>query len=189
MLKKVFLFVLIFTVIQSYSQSKKCDLHLSKSNEIYAVNKKDIICLSKNTSKDKTLIFTFGIWCAPCRLHLPNAIKLAEKYNLNFYVLLIEKEKSKIVKSTINYLKKVKPDINILILKDEYGKRKNKKYKKFLTDITPSKFENINDMSKYIIIDKKGEVIMVTNWKDNKDNDWRDDSKMIEKTIIPVLKN
>jgi len=119
---------------------------------------------------------------------LPNAIKLSKEYKMNFYVLLIEKEENEIVKSTINYLKKIKPDIKILILKDDYGKRRNKKYKEFLSEITPSKFENINGMSKYIIIDKKGEVIMVTNWKDNRDNDWKDDTKMIEKTIIPILK-
>ena len=57
----------------------------------------------------------------------------------------------------------------------------------FLAEITPPEFENINDMSKYIIIDKKGKVLMVTNWKDNRDYDWEDDSNMIKERIIPIL--
>jgi hypothetical protein len=42
-------------------------------------------------------------------------------------------------------------------------------------------------MSKYIILDKLGTVLMVTNWKNNRENDWEDDSQMIEKTIKPIL--
>ena len=42
-------------------------------------------------------------------------------------------------------------------------------------------------MSKYIVIDKKGKVLMVTNWKDNREYDWEDDSNMIKERIIPIL--
>ncbi len=174
---------------KSYSQKNNCNL-TKNLNNVIKVNKDDILCLAKNTNKNKTLIYTFGIWCSPCVLHLPNAIKLAEDYNLDLYVLLIDKENdTKTIKITVNYLKKIKKDINIAILKDETEKGRNKKYKRFLKRITPSQFENINGMSKYILINKKGIVIMVTTWKDSKNNDdWRDDSKMISKKIIPLLK-
>ncbi len=52
-------------------------------------------------------------------------------------------------------------------LKNIYGKKQRKRYKNFLTEITPKKFKNINDMSKYILLDKSGNVLMVTSYKDN----------------------
>ncbi|MCF6214474.1 MAG: thioredoxin family protein [Flavobacteriaceae bacterium] len=184
----LFYFLILLVSNKSFSQKNNCNL-TNDLNNVIKVNKDDILCLAKNTNKNKTLIYTFGIWCSPCILHLPNAIKLAEDYNLDLYVLLIDKENdTKTIKITVNYLKKIKKDINIAILKDETEKGRNKKYKRFLKRITPSQFENINGMSKYILINKKGVVIMETTWKDDKDNDWRDDSKMISKKIIPLLK-
>ncbi|MFZ1527850.1 MAG: hypothetical protein WAT19_03810 [Ferruginibacter sp.] len=61
------------------------------------------------------------------------------------------------------------------------------KYKKFLKELTPPQFENIDDMSKYIIIDRNEKVLMITNWKNNRKNDWKDDSEMIKSRILPVL--
>jgi len=175
----------------SFGQNSDCELIKSTSDKIFTVDKDDILCIAKNSEKEKTLVYTFGIWCAPCIKHLPNAIKLAREYNLDFYVLLTDKENSDKELSAIGFLNKVQETINFEIkvvnLKDENGKP-NKKYKQFLDEITPPQFENINDMSKYIILDRVGNVLMVTNWKDNRENDWEDDSKMIEKRIIPILK-
>lgn len=56
-----------------------------------------------------------------------------------------------------------------------------------MKEVTPEKFENINGMSKYIIFNKMGEVVMVTTWKDNINNDWKDDSNMIKEKIIPII--
>lgn len=180
-------FVFLFP-IQVFSQSH-CDTAKSFYDHVKAANAADMICLAKTSAKTKTLFYTFGSWCAPCRAHLPNAMKLTKDYNLDFYVLLIEKENSGKTQEAISYLRNIDSAINILILKDQtYGDASGKKYKKFLSEITPRKFENINDMSKYIILNNTGEVLMVTNWKDNRKNDWRDDSEMIKSRIIPVLK-
>ncbi len=169
-----------------YSQSNKCEL-IKNSDNLYEVNKNDVFCLSKN-SNELTLIYSFGIWCKPCIAHLPNALKLRDDYDLNLYILLIEKKGSENAKIAIDYLNEQYENIQIIFIKDEYGNSKNRRYKNFLKDITPTNFENINDMSKYILINKEGEVIMVTNYKDNLDNsNWKDDSKMIEKKIIPLL--
>ena len=184
----IVIFSTIFFCKISYSQTKNCRLIKSKFNDIYQVNKDDILCISKNSNRNKTLIFTFGIWCSPCRLHLPNAIKIAKDYDVELYILLIDNEGDKKVTDAINFLKETEKDINIIILKDkEYRKKRNKKYKQFLDEITPSNFKNLNGMSKYILLDGEGNVIMVTNWKDNKENDWKDDSKMLQKKIIPLL--
>ena len=186
--KAVVILISLLNSVTSLAQSE-CNVSKSFYNDVTAVNYQDVICLSKKSTKEKTLFFTFGIWCAPCRHHLPNAIKLSQDYNLDFYVLLIEKENSEKTKQAIDYLQKIDKNIKILVLKDvSYGSKPGKKYEKFLNEITPTNFENIDDMSKYIIINNQGEIIMVTNWKDNKGNDWKDDSKMIKNRIIPVLK-
>ena len=192
-MKNRFFFIAFFSLISQMSigQNKDCEMTKSKSDKIFTVDKDDILCLAKNSKKEKTLVYTFGSWCAPCLKHLPNAIDLARDYNLDFYVLLIDKENSDRELTAIGLLnqvqEKIKFEIKVLILKDENG-RPNKKYKQFLNEITPSEFENISSMSKYIILDKLGDVLMVTNWKDNSENDWDDDSQMIEKRIKPILK-
>lgn len=185
-MKKIILFSLFISFI-AYSQDN-CNLHFSKKNEIYAVDTNEIKCIAQNSNKKNTLVFTFGTWCEPCRLHLPNAIKFANENDLNFYVLLVEAEEDPITKQSIDYLKSIKSDIKVIILKDEiYGTRRSKKNKKFVSEITPEEFENIADYSKYILINNKGKVLMVTNWKDNKENDWEDDTEMVKKRILPLL--
>lgn len=167
---------------------ENCNLKKSTYNDIYAIDTNDVKCIAKNSTTKNTLFFTFGIWCEPCVLHLPNAIKFAEENNLNFYVLLVEAENDIKTTQAINYLKRIKKDINIAIVKDEnYGNKRSKKNKKFVTEITPKELENIDDYSKYILLNKEGEVLMVTNWKDNRGNDWRDDKEMVKKRILPLL--
>ena len=49
--------------------------------------------------------------------------------------------------------------------------------------------KNINDMSKYIVLNSNGETIMVTNWKDSKDDpDWSDDGPLLRRLGIPLLR-
>ncbi|RUT71795.1 hypothetical protein D0817_03670 [Flavobacterium cupreum] len=167
---------------------EKCNLSFSKKEKIYAIDIKDIKCIAENSDKKNTLFFTFGVWCKPCRLHLPNAIQFSTENNVNFYVLLVEAEENEKTKEAIDYLKAIKDDIKIVILKDEsYGVKRSEKNKKFVKEITPKEFENVDDYSKYILLNNKGEVVIVTNWKDNNGNDWRDDSEMIRKRILPLL--
>jgi len=188
-----FAIVAIFIVCGSQlllCQNEECHLVKSTSGEIYTVDSFDLICLASSSQKEKTLIFTFGTWCKPCKYKLPDAIKLAKDYDLQFYVLLLEYENSKRERSAIEYLDDIKKtydfEFDTFILKDENGEP-DKKYRQFLKQITPPQFENINGMSKFIIVDKSGEVLMVTNSKDNKGNNWKDASKMIEERIVPIL--
>jgi len=167
---------------------EKCNLKKSIYNDIYAIDAGDINCIAKNSTKKNTLFFTFGIWCEPCRLHLPNGIKFAEENDLDFYVLLVENENDEKTKQAVDYLKKIQNNIKVVVLKDDiYGLKRNKKNKKFVAEITPKEFENIDDYSKYILVNKDGKVKMVTNWKDNKGNNWRDDTEMVKRRILPLL--
>lgn len=191
-MKNIFLLFFILTTILSNAQTKdSCNLSQSNYNTIPAVAYNDVICLAKNSDKKFTLFFTFGIWCEPCRLHLPGAIKFAEQHNLDFYVILLEPEDHIKAKQAVSYLRYTKADIKTLILKDEvYGTKRRKKNKKFVNEITPKNSEAIDDYSKYILLNNNGEVLRVTNWKDGKDEeDWKDDSKMLDRILVPLITN
>ena len=60
----------------------------------------------------------------------------------------------------------------------------SEKYENFLTEITPLAFENIPDMSKYIVLNQNGDVIFVSNYKDS-EGYLKDGSK--EKTQEKVI--
>ncbi|MEN2400944.1 hypothetical protein GKZ90_0014255 [Flavobacterium sp. MC2016-06] len=186
MKNRILFFILLFTFLSNAQEN--CNLQFSKKDEIYAIDTKDLKCIAENSKTKNTIFFTFGVWCKPCRLHLPNAIQFSIENNIDLYILLVEAEGDEKTKEAIKYLKGIKEDIKIVILKDElYGTKRSEKNKKFVTEITPKDFENIDDYSKYILLNNKGEILMVTNWKDNNGNDWRDDSKMIQKKILPLL--
>lgn len=186
-MKNIIVIIAIVFGVRSMAQ-EKCNLANSSANPIIAVDAADIKCIAQNSAHSKTLFFTFGIWCSPCIAHLPGAIRLASDHNLDFYVLLVEKEDDPRAGEAITYLRNLKPDIKIAILKDSmYGQKRTKKNKKFVTEITPNEFETIDDYSKYILLDKDGKVLIVTNWKDNKSSDdWKDDSA-VHRKIISLL--
>lgn len=155
---------------------------------VYSVDAETIKNVAKESPKKNTLFYTFGIWCEPCRLHLPTAIKLAKDYDLEFYVLIVDSQTSEKTKQAAAYLREIDKDIKLAVLDDAvYGEKTKKRNKKFVDEITPPQFEAIDDFSKYIVLNQQGEVIMVTTWKDNRDNDWRDDSKMVQQKIVPLL--
>ncbi len=113
---------------------------------------------------------------------------------IDAYVLLIDQEDNKRNFASREHIYDLKrnsnlpTNTNILVLKNLEKGGKSKKYKDFLAKITPSQFENIDDMSKYIVLNQQGEVQMVTTWKDSKDDpDWKDDKPMIQRLVIPLL--
>ncbi|MDR6967301.1 thiol-disulfide isomerase/thioredoxin [Flavobacterium arsenatis] len=180
-------FLLLCTFICSLCATAQQPI-ATKATTILSVDSNDIYKLAQKSSKKNTLFFTFGIWCEPCRLHLPTAIKLAKDYDLEFYVLLVDSQTSDRTSRAIDYLQKLDKDIKIAVLKDAvYGDKTQKRNTKFVKEITPPQFEMIDGFSKYILLDKTGKVIMVTNWKDNPGS-WEDDSDMVQIKIVPLLK-
>ncbi|NMH26833.1 hypothetical protein [Flavobacterium silvaticum] len=181
------LFLVLF-VKSAFAQSG-CNLTTSSNGKIPAVTLEDIQCIARESGKKNTIFYTFGIWCEPCILHLPNAVGLSRKYDTEFYVLLVDPEMSERTIKAVEELRKASPEIKIAVLKDSvYGSKLKKRNRKFVEDVTPKNLEAIDDYSKYIVLDNTGKVLLVTNWKDNRDNDWHDDSKMTEKLIVPLIK-
>ncbi|MCW4467900.1 hypothetical protein OGH69_02895 [Flavobacterium sp. MFBS3-15] len=183
-MKKIYLLILFFASLSAFSQDT-----IVRGNKIKIITSASVKNVASSSDKKNTLFYTFGIWCEPCRLHLPTAIKLAKDYDLDFYVIVVDALSSDNAIKAFDYLSQLDKGIKLAVLSDnEYGIKTKKRNTKFVSEITPAGFENIDDFSKYILLNQQGEVIMVTNYKDNQGNDWRDDSKMVEKRIVPLLK-
>jgi len=184
---KYFSAILIFTLNLLFSQMTDCKTGKSEYVDQITVDKDDLICLSKNSDKQNTVFFTFASWCKPCRIHLPDAIKLEKVNNVDVYVLLVDVEDGDRIKKTINYVRSIDADVKIVVLKNSvYGNSLYKRNRKFVEAITPKNMEAIDDFSKFILISKNGDVKYVTNWKDY-DKDWENSQSMLNKKIIPLL--
>ena len=165
----------------------------------------ETICLAQNSDKDITVFYTFADWCAPCKKKLPETIRLSEEYNVDFYVLLMEPESDSFsinrALSTINSYKKLKTVIvsdslysannlkyvNKKRLIEIRATKHREKYDNYVTQITPPEFENSADMSKFIVINKKGEVLLVTNYNDYKNAEGKDDESVCFQKVIKAI--
>lgn len=187
---KCFVVVFLFCFVKVFSQTpiEKCKLPQSHFENIYAVTAEDVKCLAKNSEQPNTLFFTFASWCKPCIYHIPTFFLLEKFYKTDIYVLLIDEENSNRAKQGRDMVLEAYPHAKILVIKDIKGRGRTKKYKEFLTAITPAKFENIDDMSKYIVLNQQGEVELVTNYKDSEnDPDWKSDKPMVKRIVLPLL--
>jgi hypothetical protein len=100
---------------------------------------------------------------------------------------VIDKNESSFAYSK-KYLQNKKADINVFSISYSYDKRANQQYKVFLKEITLDKFLYLNGMSKYILLNPKGEVVMLTSYKDKlKEEDWKYDMTMLKRKIISFL--
>lgn len=187
---KLFIIVFLFCFIKAYSQTpiEKCKLSKSYYENIYSVTSEDVKCLAENSDQPNTLFFTFASWCTPCIYHIPIFFVLKEFYNVDLYVLLVDKENHHFTMKSRDMVLEAYPDAKILVIKDVEDRGRSKKYKDFLTKITPAQFKNIDDMSKFIVLNKKGEVQLVTSHLDSQnDPDWKDDKPMVKRIILPLL--
>lgn len=187
---KFFIALLSLCVVNVFSQTpiEKCKLTRSYYENVYSVTAENAKCLAENSDQPNTLFFTFGSWCTPCIYHIPTFFLIEKFYNADLYVLLVDPENHLLTEKSRNMVLEAYPHAKILVIKDIEGKGKSKKYKDFLTKITPPQFENTDDMSKYIVLNKKGEVQLVTNYKDSKnDPDWKNDKPMVKRIVLPLL--
>lgn len=178
----------LFLAVNVFSQTNTCNLSFSNDKDYFTIDKNDLLCLAKNSNKRHTIFFTFASWCKPCRLHLPDALYLEKTENVELYIVLPDSEGGKRLYQTLDFLKKNHPEAKRLVLKTTvYGTSLKQRNKNFVEDITPSKFEVIDDYSKFIVVSQKGEILFVSNWKDY-DGDWKNGKAMMEKRILPLLK-
>ena len=185
-MNKIILLLALISQLTLFAQQSS-EKKVRDTLNISSINSVNIKEAAKYSQKKNTLLFTFASWCEPCHLHLPTAIKLAKDYDLDLYVVIIDPENSEGMNYCADYIYALDKSVKVAVLSDAtYGVKPKKRNKQFITEMTPPQFENISDFSKYIVINKQGEVIMVTTWKDNK-GDWRDDTKMVNERIVPLL--
>lgn len=189
---KVLLTLFLFLGTLYVQAQDGCDIKVNHQN-LQIVDYEKVKCLAMNSQKSNTIVYKFGIWCQPCIYHLPQALALEQEYDVDVYVLIIDPENTQFITRALVFFKEFDAEYQqktkLLLLEDVEGKKsRSKKYKLFLAQITPSHFENINDMSKYIVLNKKGETVLVTNYKHSKqDVDWTDDRPMLKRLVIPLL--
>lgn len=186
---KVIYIICIFLISSFFAAQEKCETFESASLHIKKVDKNDLICIAKNSDQPITVFYTFASWCQSCRMHLLQALYLEKYYKSNVYILLVEGESDPRIINGINYIKKYAPDGKMVVLKDDiYEGGVKKRNRKFVREITPAQFENIDDFSKFIIMNKEGETLLVTTYKDSEnDPNWTDAMPMIKRKVIPLL--
>ena len=196
MLKKYVIYSMLMLPMLSIAQSVPCNLEKNALGNAYLVDAEDIRCLARSSEKDISMFYTFAEWCKPCLKHIPALVPFVIENELDFYIILIDRENNFRVEWAEILLKQYEQEIRdryqedfsfkLYVLKDENG-RPRKKYNKFLTEITPPQFEVIGDMGKHIVMNKSGEVLLVTSYKDNPENAEDKNSHILNEVIRPVL--
>ncbi|WP_128414355.1 hypothetical protein [Chryseobacterium sp. Leaf394] len=186
--KNIYLLLLFISVSLSGQNISNCNLQKSDASDALKFDRNDMICLAKNSDKPYTIFYTLASWCAPCRLHFPDAVELEKTGKVNLFVVLVESEEDKRLVNAINFIKSISENVKFGVLKDEiYGTRTGKRNKTLAIEITPQHNEMINDYGKFILIDRTGTILYVTNWKDY-NKDWQNSKKMLENKILPLIK-
>ena len=181
------LFLLFFSVNITAQNSELCNIAKSEKVNSLKIDIDDLLCIAKNADTPFTIFYTLASWCEPCRLHFPDAVDLEKTGRVNLFVILVESETDKRILNAINFIKSYSKNIKYGVLKDEvYGTKTGKRNNKFVTQITPESFELIDDYGKFIVVDKSGIILYVSNWKDY-NKDWKNAKKMIESKILPLI--
>lgn len=171
------LYLLFYSL--SYSQnydamkinlSDSINIDKLKRSEIYSIEKSELIKLISNSSKKFNLIVSFGTWCSPCRKSLPLLIKLIEenKEKINLYLINIEKDKSKSLFETKQYLYNLGYLSPTFMVSEKYGKGMRSKYKNFIKDlIGEEKFSDLFlGMFENILYDKNLNILYKSTYND-----------------------
>lgn len=188
MKQNIFLLLFLISISLSAQNATVCNLQKSDASNALKVDQNDLICIAKNSDRPYTVFYTLASWCAPCRMHFPDAVELEKTGKVNLFVVLVESEQDKRLGNAINFIKSTSENVKFGVLKDEiYGTKTGKRNKKIAKEITPTHNEMIADYGKFILVDQGGTVLYVTNWKDY-NKDWQNSKKMLENKILPLIK-
>lgn len=175
----------------SYAQSvyEACGLHKSAHSDFYTVDVEQARCLARHSDKDITAFYTYAPGCGSSERGLPLAVELARQYGMDLYLLLMDKEDDKF--STINPVSAMIDTVScyelkaVIITDSLYspksfkrlnapirkfiridGERYYEKYTRFLKEIIPPDFEPKFDRMKMLVLNRQGEVLLVTSYED-----------------------
>ncbi|MFC6267737.1 hypothetical protein [Frigoriflavimonas asaccharolytica] len=102
--------------MHSQTPIEKCKINKSFYDGIYSVTSEDVKCLAKNSEQPNTILFTFASWCVPCIYHIPNFFLIKKYYNVDHYVLLVDKENHRFTEEARDMVLETFPDAKILVI-------------------------------------------------------------------------
>lgn len=183
-----FIFTFVFSLNCISQNLANCNIQNSETIAAPKLDKETLICIAKNSNKPYTVFYTLASWCEPYRMHFPHTLDLEKTGKFNLFVVLVEAEKDPKIKNAISFIQSKSENVQFGVLNDEkYGIKVGKKNTKLATEITPNGSKVIDDFGKFILVDRSGQILYVTNYKDY-DKDWKNSKQTLEKKIIPLLK-
>lgn len=144
----VFLFIQSFLFFGQESVVTKLDTTIYKdynslkANTIYSFNDRDFDYLIRQKDKKLKLVYTFALWCGPCRKMLPKILRIANKYrnDLQFYLVTTENNEKELSQLRLFYKNEklfARPAFNISNnISGKYYKPR-RKYSAFVQAIAP----------------------------------------------------
>lgn len=183
-MKYVFtIFIFIAFLLNVVAQDHTANILNSKVKPIDYTDLTKIL----DSTKRKTVFYTYVSWCEPSNIGLPYAIELKNKYDVDIFVIFLESQKDKRIIKTAEYLLKKYPKIQFMILNDEvYGNKVKKRCTKFTKQFTPLNGKSIPGYGQFIVFNELGKCLYVSSYLDIEGN-WRDIKPMIDKKIIPLI--
>lgn len=177
-MNKIIIFILCFnSQINLFSQNTVTEtidtLNLLSYDELnknvaYDINYDTFNFLKDNNNKKMSLIYTYALWCKPCRETLPEILKIANnnKKNIDFYLILTE-SKSKEIQKAKKHLNSIENfDYPIFNISNEYSKKVVKKYDHFIQNIIPGHKDY--GLSLIILFNENGKPIYLSTYNETK---------------------
>lgn len=185
-MKNIFylLIIAVFPIISCYAEHP-CSL---KKGKYVSVEVEDILCLAQNSGKDISIFYTFADWCLPCKESVPEIVRLSQRNDIALFFIIIDRESDLYnIDRAINFLNRNVEQPRIYIISDSLyspqnrvkkqsviqisGKKEREKYINFLTNITPPEFKVTTDIGKSILINEKGNILLITSYEDKGKDD------------------
>ena len=171
-MKSFYLFVLLFAGF----------LLKAQEIEMYLLTPADFKNQIAKSSREFHLVYSFGYWCKPCRETMPQLMEvIAERTDIAFYPLMVEKLDSEAVPQNVDYLKAEFDYTGPVFSSDPaLNKKPWKAYNALVEGLVTG--HDQYGMSLILLFNKNGEVLLATNYNMSSE-------EKVEKLNIALIKN
>ncbi len=146
------------------------DYNSLKANTMYSFNDRDFNYLAHKEGKKLKLVYTFALWCVPCKKMFPKILQVANKYrnDLQFYLVTMENNEKELNRLRLFYTNEklfARPAFNISNnVSGKYYKNLRKKYSAFVQAIVPEHKEY--GLSLAILYNTENKVIYASTYNE-----------------------
>ena len=176
----------LFLSATTGAQEGECQLTKSAYSDFLTVDVEQARCLARHSGKERTLFYSYAHWWTYCTERIPDIIRLAEQYDAELYLLLVDEEnenyysinptaamldtvyhnelKAVVITDSLyspRAYKSLQAPIRKII--DIRGKNARNKYYRFLCDVNPGgeEFNRQTPMGICIVLDRQGNTVGV----------------------------